>query len=626
MEWEVDMSFPEDSPLQLSLENLAASMFDQALSHVTLCVRLPVEYPMSPPEVWLRRPRMKHQSGPVTFGGRICTLLLASTGWQPGTSMLAVFREIRASFVESGLEANNSVLTRQDYPGRPPELQRLKTELFPTVNGFCKDGMTVLSPAEAKTFLGDLARMEATDKIGLPFGCADEIYSRAEKGGTLELPLIFEVKTLLGRKTHCAIFEFIEGLPPMHVLLPKWVMEDLLVEEREPVRVRGVSLDLITFAKVQPHSVDFYQAVRDSGLEVQKLLQESLSRFSALTEDTAVPIDIGGRAFDVQVVELQPLGSVRIIDMDVQHHFEFEVDFEPAPDLEDEAATRAHQDRLLNAFRLRRERSATERQELMDRRQAARRRRFEDERKRLRAAAGPEDGTEGTVEVVLRLPSGTKLQGRFREGAPVAALAALVLSTEWAEASAPWGVHLRVFPNRALGEAEAVTRELHRAAVIVQEEQAPEADSALLAALEAGSEANGEASPAAGDVEPLAPPPLPERDEAALQARTQRAFEVQRFIRAGYGPVEAAERYAAGEVLLPTAPSVRAAPTAAPSRVPAAQPALVRSLSEDEERKRRIQEVMNFTGVEHDVAEEALKSNDWITESAVNNLLDGLVG
>ena len=36
--------------------------------------------------------------------------------------------------------------------------QGLNTELFHTVNGFCKDGMTALSPEAAQPFLGDLKR------------------------------------------------------------------------------------------------------------------------------------------------------------------------------------------------------------------------------------------------------------------------------------------------------------------------------------------------------------------------------------------------------------------------------------------------------------------------------------
>eukprot|EP00435_Cladocopium_sp_Y103_P024692 s1936_g6.t1 len=206
MEWEVDMSFPSESPLQKSLDNLAAVMFDSTLNRLTLCVRFTVEFPLSPPEVWLRRPRMRYpsgQTGPVTFGGRVCSLLLASAGWQPATSMLSVFKEVQQSLLASEIEANAMVHIKKEYPKASIQLERLNTELFHTVNGFCKDGMTAMSPEEAQPFLGDLKRLEVTDKIGLPLSYANGIYQRAELGAELVLPMIFEIKTLLGRKTHC---------------------------------------------------------------------------------------------------------------------------------------------------------------------------------------------------------------------------------------------------------------------------------------------------------------------------------------------------------------------------------------------------------------------------------------
>lgn len=63
MEWEVDMSFPSTSELQKSLDNLATVMIDDRLNRLTLCVRFTVEFPLSPPEVWLRRPRMRYRAG-----------------------------------------------------------------------------------------------------------------------------------------------------------------------------------------------------------------------------------------------------------------------------------------------------------------------------------------------------------------------------------------------------------------------------------------------------------------------------------------------------------------------------------------------------------------------------------
>ena len=153
-------------------------MFDSDLNKLTLCIRFPVEFPMSPPEAWLRRPRMRYRPGqsggsrgcaiacecagwdlpgPVTFGGRVCSaadalvpvpprslivchvvcmsdqtersvggslasslgggihagMLLASAGWQPATSMLAVLKEVQQSLVESGIEANTTVCVKK---------------------------------------------------------------------------------------------------------------------------------------------------------------------------------------------------------------------------------------------------------------------------------------------------------------------------------------------------------------------------------------------------------------------------------------------------------------------------------------------------------------------------------
>lgn len=625
MEWEVDMCFPSDSPLQKSLDNLAAIMFDSTLKRLTLCVRFTVEFPLSPPEVWLRRPRMRYpsgQTGPVTFGGRVCSLLLASAGWQPATSMLSVFKEVQQSLLASEIEANTMVHIKKEYPKASVQLERLNTELFHTVNGFCKDGMTALSPEAAQPFLGDLKRLEVTDKIGLPLSYANGIYQRAELGAELVLPMIFEIKTLLGRKTHCAIFEFFDGLPDMHVLIPKWVMEDLAIHEREPVRVRGVELDLVTSVKVQPHSVDFYSAVRDSQRDVKELLTESLSRFSTLTEDTAVPIEVNEKFFQVQVISVEPHGAVRIIDMDVQHHFEFKVEFEPAPDLEDENATKEYQDRVLNSIKLRRERSAAGRQEIEQRRSEARRKRYEDLLQKFRGG----QGEGGQIEIALRMPDGSQVKGKFVEGSPVSSLVAFALESSWAKMALPWGVYLRrAFPKQVLKEDEAITKEFHRSALSIQEEQAPEKDEELFAVLRASSPQRRK-PPEGAEPEALAPLPVPERDEATLMSRTQRAFEMQRFLRAGYSLEEAEEKFQAGEVLPPTAASRRPAPRPPAGGLSPMKPKLKRSLSEEEERTKRVEEVMGFTGVEREVAEKALEENQWITDLAVNSVLDNLTG
>jgi len=191
--------------------------------------------------------------------------------------------------------------------------------------------------------------------------------------------------------------------------------------------------------------------------------------------------------------------------------------------------------------------------------------------------------------------------------APCGALLALLrlaLDTKWAEAALPYGVQLYTsFPRKVLHEAGVISRELHRAAVSVQETPAP-CDEKLFAVLPPDGP-----PPAAEDA-----PPQPEPKEELLLTGTQRAFELQRFLQAGYDLEEAAKRYAEGDLLPPTSPSKR----------PASRPATRNEGTSPQEREKRIEEVMNFTGVEEGTAERALQACNWITDLAVNHVLDSL--
>lgn len=616
MEWEVDVSFAAGSALQDSLDKLAATMCDECLNRITLCIRFPVRYPVVQPEVWIRRPRMQPSlcGAVVSFGGRVCSPLLTSEGWRPESTMIAVLEDVQQTLLAAGVVVES---LKKEYPVLQPQLERLTSELFLTANGFLKNGVTVLSPLEAAPFLGDLARLEQTDKICLPQSYAAEIYKRSERGAQLKTPLTFEIKTLHGRKRHCAILEFMDELPEMHVLVPKWVMEDLGIEERDLVRVRGVDLDLITSVKVQPHSADFYHAVRDSGQDVLELLTSSLSRFSALTEDTSVPIAICGKLMKVHILKCEPHGAVRIIDTDMDHHFEFKVDFEPAPDLEDDTALQECRKRL----------EAAE-QELNNRRMEARRKRFEDVRIRAQQDSTVDDGREGMIETALRMPDGSQVKGKFREGAPIAALIRLALESKWAQDSIPWGVRLRMsFPPKTLERSDEISKELHRAAVLVQEEQAPANDDELFAVFEHNSNSVCEAtskSEKTTDDPPWSAPS--QQDQDLLAAETQRAFWMQHFLAGGFTEEEAAVKLAAGDMLPPAAVRKRSRPRRLAENLLGADAPTVREPErlpvDPDERERQIEEVICFTGADRAVAEGALEESGWVMERAVNLVLD----
>lgn len=566
------MTFHGESPLQQSLNKLAADTFDDTKNRLTIQVRFPPEYPASPPEVWIQKPRLKFEKGVgVTFGGKACSPMLIASNWQNGISMQVILDELRTKLTEAGAEVDIRVSKKQDYPTAPPMLARLATARFEGANDFELPQMIAMSGVEASVFLGDQTRLEQSDKIALPFELADRIYGRAAHGQEVDFPLMFEVKTRLGRKSHCAIFDFVSGLPSGHCLLPQWVMDDLFIEERDPVRIRGVKLPLCTFVKIQPHTLEFYDAVQEAGGDVQALLLASIKRFSALTVETAIPIDINGRAFSVQILDLKPAGAVRVIDTDVTREFEFPVEFVAAPDLDDEAKRLERQKEMIERLHAQQAEQEAAKRSHEGKREEILAKHFEAARDRAVAAAGADTGAEGDVEVMLRMPKG-QLKCKFREGAPITAMVALVLLSDWAKSTQPWGVKLIVnFPKRELSESETITKDLHRGAISVVEVGAPEDEEQLFkAAGREGVLVECDAPAAGGENE------LPPLDVEALERQTRRAFEMQCFIQAGDSPEEALRRIEAGE----QAPSIDAmnAPARPPpvpaARAPAPEPRL----------------------------------------------------
>lgn len=609
--WDADIRFPEDSLLQQSLNELSRSIFEESRNFLTLQIRFPIEYPLSPPEVWVRHPRLKYKSAPVTFGGKVCNALLTSQGWVPSSSSLNVLTLVREALAEAGAEVDIRVSVKRKTPlSLPPALNRLATHLIPQSGDFRKEGLKVISAVLASPMVGDVSRLEVSDKIMLPFEYAEEVYGNdAYRTNTF-----FEVKTQLGRKTHCALMDFVHGLPKDFALLPKWLMEDLLIEEQEPVMIRTVSLDLATFIKIQPHGVDFYEAVDKSGVDAKILLRESLRRYSALTEDTSVPIQIGSESYNVQIVELKPKAAVAIISAG---EFEIPVDFDPAPDLEDESERKAREQELIARYKAQRDKHAAGQESRKQRCEAAKRANFQRIRDKACASAGADNGSDGEVEIALRLPSGKQLKGIFREGAPVSALAALALTSEWAEGCCPWGVQLVTsYPRRFLKETDTITNAMHRSCIGVLEDKEPEHDEQITF-LESGEEGAGLLQEATDQTQPL-----PDLDEQSVQRRTQRAFEIQRFIQAGYDLAEAAKRVDAGEELPPTGTGMQTSRPAIPS-VHAAAPVPPAPRTEPtDENAAKVQQVINFTAVPREIAIDFLERHNWNAQNAANAILD----
>ncbi|CAJ1952892.1 unnamed protein product [Sphenostylis stenocarpa] len=74
----------------------------------------------------------------------------------------------------------------------------------------------------------------------------------------IEYPMLFELTNPSTEKvTHCGVQEFTADEGNMY--MPKWMMENMNLEEGSNVNVRSIQLPTGTFVKLQPHTKDFLE-------------------------------------------------------------------------------------------------------------------------------------------------------------------------------------------------------------------------------------------------------------------------------------------------------------------------------------------------------------------------------
>ncbi|XP_044483258.1 ubiquitin fusion degradation protein 1 homolog isoform X2 [Mangifera indica] len=161
----------------------------------------------------------------------------------------------------------------------------------------------------------DKPQLEKGDKIVMPASALDRLASLH-----IEYPMLFELSnTSAGRVTHCGVLEFIadEGL----IYLPYWMMENLLLQEGDIVKVRNTSLAKGSYVRLQPHTKDFLDISNPKAI-----LETSLRSYSCLTTGDTIMVPYNNKKYYIDIVETKPSSAVSIIETDC------EVDFAPPLD------------------------------------------------------------------------------------------------------------------------------------------------------------------------------------------------------------------------------------------------------------------------------------------------------
>jgi ubiquitin fusion degradation protein 1 len=157
--------------------------------------------------------------------------------------------------------------------------------------------------------------LEGGDKVIMPASALDRLASLH-----IEYPMLFELRSgATDRVSHCGVLEFVaeEGM----IIMPYWMMQNMLLQEGDIVRVKNAALPKGTYVKLQPHTSDFL------GISNPKaILEKTLRSFSCLTTGDSIMVAYNNKQYYIDIVEAKPASAVSIIETDC------EVDFAPPLD------------------------------------------------------------------------------------------------------------------------------------------------------------------------------------------------------------------------------------------------------------------------------------------------------
>uniref|UniRef100_A0A6N2L6V5 V-type proton ATPase proteolipid subunit n=1 Tax=Salix viminalis TaxID=40686 RepID=A0A6N2L6V5_SALVM len=136
----------------------------------------------------------------------------------------------------------------------------------------------------------------------------------------IDYPMLFELQNNAAeRVSHCGVLEFIaeEGM----IYMPYWMMENLLLQEGDTVRVKNVTLPKGKYVKLQPHTKDFLDISNPKAI-----LETTLRNYSCLTTGDSIMVAYNNKKYYIDIIETKPSNAITIIETDC------EVDFAPPLD------------------------------------------------------------------------------------------------------------------------------------------------------------------------------------------------------------------------------------------------------------------------------------------------------
>ena len=259
MSSEVEIRLPVETRLGRQLADHKTRT--QAQDFVLMRFHFPGTFPAHPPVLCCIRPRLTLTNAaskvPLTDAGILRLPELSMMHWRPDHDLVDIVLQVCTVLSSDGLVLDPS---ERSYSSPPGNVGLGTTVKLPTVSQ-CIEFFPASSLDLAAEMFPELADVPP-GRVVLSQRHALDIYSRIF-GTEQQSTAAFHVEIKNCRKEIRAFARMAEvsALEEPVVLLPSRMMQQLFLEDGDPVRVRAVSLPLCGCVHLQPKSQDFYEIV-----------------------------------------------------------------------------------------------------------------------------------------------------------------------------------------------------------------------------------------------------------------------------------------------------------------------------------------------------------------------------
>lgn len=297
--WEVKIYNSLDQECQL-YNDLELYSLKTGINFIRIHIQFDNNYPLSPPKIRIVEPRFRpFSTSHVLTGGtfKSNTLNPNLDVWSPINTVESIVQEIKTILSQE----NASIYYDICAPYTEEEAYADIHGYYKTLRAKCIDNYS------------DIEEESLGGRVILPQSALQEIINLENT----HFPLIFEISSETYKtKIHAGVKDF--NAPEGYILMPRWIMDNIQIDNDYPVYVRTVTLTKGTYTKLQPVDKNFLELEQP-----KEVLETTLRSYLTLQTGQFVKIFFENESYILNVIETKPANVIDILNTDLEVDFDF---------------------------------------------------------------------------------------------------------------------------------------------------------------------------------------------------------------------------------------------------------------------------------------------------------------